>query len=155
VHPAGGGARRITPVEEPVRIAWNDHVNAFETVAILVGQHVGDGMAPKDAFVRVWTQAGVPEELRDAYWRIAVGGLAEDALRTGRRPDLSGLDLSEIDLEEGDLRGFDFRGTDLRGAFLARTLLDGADLTGADLDGADLEGASLAGTTMPDGSVRG
>ena len=141
-------------MEEPQRIAWNDHVNAFETVAVLVGRHVGEGMAPKDAFVRVWSEAAVPEELRDAYWRIAVGGIAEDALRTGRRPDLSGLDLAEIDLEEGDLRGFDFRGTILRDAFLARTRLDGADLTGADLAGADLEGASLTGATMPDGSLR-
>ena len=138
-----------------MQIAWNDHVNAFETIAVLVGRHVGEGMAPKDAFVRVWTQAAVPEELRDAYWRIAVGGLAEDALRTGRRPDLSGLDLSEIDLAEGDLRGFDFRGTDLRGAFLAGALLDGADLTGALLDGADLDGASLAGAVLPDGTVHG
>lgn len=142
-------------MDEPQRIAWNDHVNAFETVAVLVGRHVGDGMAPKDAFVRVWTEAAVPDELRDAYWRIAVGSLAEDAIRTGRRADLSGLDLAEIDLEEGDLRGFDFRGADLRGAFLAGSLLDGADFTGADLDGADLEGASLTGATMPDGSVRG
>ena len=138
---------------EPVAIAWNDHVAAFESIAVLIGEHVAHGLPPKDAFLLVWDQVSVPEAYRDKYWRVALPVLAEHAVRTGDRPDLSGLDLSEIDMEEGDLRGFDFRGSDLRGAFLAHAQLDGADLTGADLTDADLEGASLTGTVMPDGSI--
>lgn len=138
---------------EPIAIAWNDHVNAFETIAVLIGEHVAHGLSPKDAFALVWDQVAVPEEFRDKYWRIALPVLAEHALRAGERPDLSGLDLSEIDMEEGDLRGFDFRGTNLAGSFLAHAQLDGADLTGADVTGADLDGASLTGAIMPDGSV--
>ena len=137
----------------PIEIAWNDHVAAFEAIAVLIGEHVAHGLPPKEAFVLVWDQVGVPEEYRDKYWRVALPVLAEDALRQGGRPDMAGLDLAEIDFEEGDLRGFDLRGTNLSGAFLAHAQLDGADLTGADLSGADLEDASLTGATMPDGSV--
>ncbi|MGI9116437.1 MAG: pentapeptide repeat-containing protein [Gaiellales bacterium] len=140
-------------MRDPVHIAWNDHVAAFESIAVLVGEHVGNGMEPKEAFVLVWDQVAVPAEFRDKYWRVAVPVLAEHGLRTGTAPDLRGLDLAGIDLEEGDLRGFDLRDADLTGAFLGDALLDGADLTGADLTDADLTGTSLTGTTMPDGSV--
>ena len=128
---------------EPIAIAWNDHVAAFEAIAVLIGEHVAHGLPPKEAFLLVWDQVSVPEEFRDKYWRVALPVLAEHALRNGERPDLTDLDLSEIDFAEGDLRGFDLRGADLRGADLEGALLDGADLTGADLTGA----------TMPDGSI--
>ncbi len=139
--------------EGPLEIAWNDHVVAFEAIAVAVEQHVRDGATPLAAFVAVWDELGVPADFRDKYWRIAIPVVAEDALSRGERPSLAGLDLSDIDLEEGDLRGYDLEGTNFRGAYLAKTRLDGANLTGADLTDADLEGATLTGTTMPDGSV--
>ncbi len=140
-------------VPEPLPVAWNDHVVAFEAIAVQIARLVGEGMPAKDAFVQAWDQLEVPEEYRDKYWRVAVPIIAEYGFSIEQAPDLSGLDLSEIDLEEGDLRGFNFAGTNLSGAFLARTQLDGADFTGADLTDADLAGASLSGATMPDGSV--
>ena len=140
-------------VSEPLPVAWNDHVVAFEAIAVLIAKLVGEGMPAKEAFVQAWDQLGVPEEYRDKYWRVAVPIIAEYGFSIEQAPDLSGLDLSEIDLEEGDLRGFNFAGTNLSGAFLARTQLDGANLLGADLSDADLAGASLTGATMPDGAV--
>ena len=124
---------------EPIAIAWNDHVAAFEAIAVLIGEHVAHGLPPKEAFLLVWDQVSVPEEFRDKYWRVALPVLAEHALRNGERPDLTGLDLSAIDFAEGDLRGFDLRGANLRGADLEGALLDGADLTGADLTGATMQ----------------
>lgn len=140
-------------MHEPLPVAWNDHVVAFEAIAVTIAKLVGEGMPAKDAFVQAWDQLGVPEEYRDKYWRVAVPIIAEYGFSIEQAPDLSGLDLAEIDLEEGDLRGFNFAGTNLRGAFLAHTQLDGAIFVGADLTDADLTGARLTGATMPDGSV--
>jgi len=139
--------------DEPLEIAWNDPVVAFEAIAVAVKAHVIAGSAPLEAFTTVWTELQVPIEYRDKYWRIAVPLIAEHALATGQQPSLAGTDLSEIDLEEGDLRGFDFSGANLAGAYLAHARLDGANFTGADLTDTDLAGASLTGATMPDGSV--
>jgi hypothetical protein len=140
-------------MSDHLEIAWNDHVVAFEAIAVTIAKLVGEGMPAKDAFVTAWEGLGVPEEYRDKYWRVAVPIIAEYGFSIEQAPDLSGLDLSEIDLEEGDLRGFNFAGTNLSGAFLAKTQLDGANLLGADLSDADLTGASLTGATMPDGTV--
>lgn len=136
-----------------IEIAWNDHVNAFEVIAVLVQRHVEAGRTPLEAFAVVFDQVSVPADYRDKYWRVAIPVIAEHALAAGARPSLAGLDLAGIDLEEGDLRGFDLAGANLRGAFLAGAQLDGAILRGADLADADLAGASLAGAVMPDGTV--
>lgn len=137
-----------------IEIAWNDHVGAFEVIAVLVQRHVEAGRTPLEAFTVVVDQVAVPPDYRDKYWRVAIPVIAEHALAAGDRPSLAGLDLTGIDLEEGDLRGFDLTGTCLRGAFLGGAQLDGAILRDADLTDADLDGASLTGAVMPDGTVR-
>ena len=139
--------------EERIPFAWNDHVNAFESIAVLVGELVGSGMRPAAAFEQAWVDVDVPEDYRDKFWRVAVPTIAEYAIEEGGVPSLAGVDLSEIDLEEGDLRGFDFTGANLAGAYFAKALLDGANFTGADLTDTDFAGASLTGAIMPDGSL--
>ena len=92
----------MPPVSEPLPVAWNDHVVAFEAIAVMIAKLVGEGVPAKDAFVQAWDELGVPEEYRDKYWRVAVPIIAEYGFSIEQAPDLSGLDLSEIDLEEGD-----------------------------------------------------
>jgi hypothetical protein len=141
--------------DEPIEIAWNDHIAAFEVLAVATDRLVADGVDPGEAFQRVLVRFQLPDAFRDKYWRIAVPVIIEHALQEGTTPSLVGADLAGIDLEEGDLRGFDLSGADLSGAFLAGAQLDGANLTGANLAGADLDRASLSGATLPDGSIHG
>jgi uncharacterized protein YjbI with pentapeptide repeats len=90
-------------------------------------------------------------------YKVSVGGtaslLADEALSSPLRADLSKAQLTAADLTNADLTNADLTGAVLTGAVLISTNFHGASLLGADLSGTHLMGTNFSASDLTNASL--